>query len=112
MECAHARSDLLTLFMLSRNFCEARRRNCSQLKRSSERAILRQEKKTSKTRGARLSELDLKLEDFHRLQMKELSIKKLGKYSDVVNRIVDAALSKLTGDFSKYRTSLSSPMKT
>jgi hypothetical protein len=38
--------------------------------------------------------------------MEELSVKKLGKYSDFVNRIVDAALSKLTRNFSKYRTSL------
>jgi hypothetical protein len=38
--------------------------------------------------------------------MEELSVKKLGKYSDFVNRIVDAALSKLTRNFSKYQTSL------
>jgi hypothetical protein len=106
MECAHARSDLFMLLMLSRNFCEARRRNCSELKRSSERAILRQEKETSQARGACLSELDLQLDDVHRLQMEELSVKKLGKYSDFVNGIVDAALSKLTRNFSKYRTSL------
>ena len=68
--------------------------------------MLRQEKETSKARCTRLSELDLKLEDVHRLQMEELSVEKLGKYSDFINRIVDAALSKLSSDFSKYRTSL------
>lgn len=103
----HHDSQLVDPFLLvvRRDYCEARRREHAEYTRSTDRAFKRQTKEMDKVRRARIADINLSLEDIHKLQSEELTTKKLEEYSSFVNSIVENDSRQCERDFQTFRKS-------